>query len=149
MKIEKVLKSEISYEHYQSVILNILYSSIQIENSEESIFRKFGITRSQYNVLRILRGSKTESMNLFEIQGRMLKRMSNTTRLVDKLLDKQYVERKICSDNRRKVEVSITNNGLDLLVEIDPVLKSKHEERLNSLTYEEQSTLVNLLEKIR
>ena len=149
MNIEKVLQSKVKYKLHESVILNLFYSTILMENSEESIFRKFGLTRAQYNVLRILKGAKGNPMNLCDVQGRMLKRMSNTTRLVDKLLAKGFVERVICPDNRRKVEITITQSGLDLLEDISPVLNSKHHERLQNLTEKEQIILVELLEKLR
>lgn len=149
MNIEKVLQSTVKYKLHDSVILNLLYSTILIENSEESIFRKFGITRAQYNVLRILKGAKGNPMNLFDVQSRMLKRMSNTTRLVDKLLTKNYVERIVCPENRRKVEITITETGLNLLDDILPVLNSKHSEKLKNLSEEEQKSLIELLEKLR
>ncbi len=149
MSIEKILQSTVKYKLHDSVILNLLYSTILIENSEESIFRKFGITRAQYNVLRILKGAKGNPMNLFDVQSRMLKRMSNTTRLVDKLLTKNYVERIVCPENRRKVEITITETGLNLLDEILPILNSKHFEKLKNLSEEEQKSLIKLLEKLR
>lgn len=149
MNIEQVLQSKVKYKLHESVILNLLYGTILIENSEESIFRRFGITRAQYNVLRILKGAKGSPMNLCDVQGRMLKRMSNTTRLVDKLLAKEFVERIICPDNRRKVEITITESGLTLLDEIAPVLKTKHEDRLKNLSEAEQHQLIELLEKLR
>lgn len=149
MNIEQVLQSKIKYKLHESVILNLLYSTILVENSEESIFRRFGITRAQYNVLRILKGAKGVPMNLCDVQGRMLKRMSNTTRLVDKLLAKGFVERIVCPDNRRKVEITVTEIGLELLDNIAPVLQDKHEERLNNLSEDEQNKLVELLEKLR
>lgn len=149
MSIEKILQSKVKYKQHESVILNLLYNTILIENSEESIFRRFGITRAQYNVLRILKGAKDKPMNLCDVQGRMLKRMSNTTRLVDKLLTKAYVERIVCPNNRRKVEITITSQGLDLLEKISPVLDRKHLERLENLTNQEQLTLIELLEKLR
>lgn len=149
VSIEKVLQSKVKYKQHESVILNILYNTILIENSEETIFRRFGITRAQYNVLRILKGAKGVPMNLCDVQGRMLKRMSNTTRLVDKLLAKELVQRIVCPDNRRKVEITITQSGLDLLEEISPVLDQKHHERLKNLSDEEQLKLIELLEKLR
>lgn len=149
MKIEDVLKSDKKYHTYERVILNLVYNTILIENIEESIFGRFGLTRAQYNVLRILRGSKGTTLNLFDIQDRMLKKMSNTTRLVDKLVTLELVHRETNPDNRRKVEISITSNGLDLLEKIDPVLEIKHKERLQKLSEEEQTTLISLLEKMR
>ncbi len=149
MNIEQVLQSKVKYKLHESVILNLIYSTILIENSEESIFRKFGITRAQYNVLRILNGAKGNPMNLCDVQGRMLKRMSNTTRLVDKLLAKGFVERIICPNNRRKVEITVTELGINLIEDISPVLKLKHEDRLKRLSQNEQQQLVELLEKLR
>jgi hypothetical protein len=100
-------------------------------------------------VLRILRGQKGKPANMSVIQERMISKNSNTTRLVDKLILKELVIRKICPSNKRKMEITITEKGLDILKKLDPIV-IEHENNLAShLTTEELTLLNNLLEKYR
>ena len=78
----------------------------------------------------------------------MIHKMSNTTRLVDKLIDKKLVSRKICKDNRRKIEISITPKGLDLLSQLDTLIQKTEADILQPLALEEQKTLRHLINKI-
>jgi DNA-binding MarR family transcriptional regulator len=113
------------------------------------LLKPYDLSGEQFNVLRILRGQKGNPANMFVIQERMLAKTSNTTRLVDKLLLKSLVTRKVCLENRRKIEVLITPKGLDLLSELDPkVLKHEHLFSKN-LKPEELENLNILLEKYR
>ena len=82
------------------------------------------------------------------VQQRMVNRMSNTTRLIDKLIEKNLVRRVVCLDNRRKIELSITQKGLDLLVRLDPLISNEEEKLTQSLTINEKKQLLGLLEKI-
>ncbi|MNL42354.1 DNA-binding transcriptional repressor MarR [compost metagenome] len=111
--------------------------------------KPYDLSGEQYNVLRILRGQKGHPANMCVIQERMLAKTSNTTRLVDKLLLKDYVTRNVCPGNRRKIEVSITQKGLDVLKELDP--KVDEHERLfaRNISPEELELLNQLLEKYR
>src|SRR5690606_4202041 len=99
--------------------------------------------------LRILRGKKGETTNLQDIQTRMISKMSNTTRLVDKLISKSLVKRNICKLNRRKVEIFITENGLQLLQSIDPLIEESEVQMTAPLSPQELETLINLLNKLR
>jgi DNA-binding MarR family transcriptional regulator len=149
MKIEDALKSTVDYNKSTSAILNVLYTQNVITDSFNEIIRPYDISGEQYNVLRILRGQKGCPANMCIIQERMLAKTSNTTRLVDKLLLKDLVTRNVCPENRRKIEVLITQKGLDLLTELDPKVK-KHEEVFSkNLNEEELIQLNTLLEKYR
>jgi DNA-binding MarR family transcriptional regulator len=86
---------------------------------------------------------------MFVIQERMLAKTSNTTRLVDKLLLKELVTREVCPANRRKIEVTITQKGLDLLIELEPKVKIHEESYSQKLSEEERLQLNELLEKFR
>jgi DNA-binding MarR family transcriptional regulator len=99
--------------------------------------------------LRILRGQKGCPANLSAIQERMVHKNSNAGRLIDKLLLKGLVERNTCKENRRKIEVLITEKGLDLLSTIDPELDKLENKNLLNFTKEEATTLNKLLEKLR
>ncbi|MGL2993797.1 MarR family winged helix-turn-helix transcriptional regulator [Flavobacterium sp. TSSA_36] len=149
MKIEQILKSTIDYNESTRAILNIMYTDTVITESFNDIIKPYDISGEQYNVLRILRGQKGSPANMCVIQERMLAKTSNTTRLVDKLLLKKLVTRNVCPDNRRKIEVLITEKGLLLLKELEPQLKVHEECFASNLTAEELQQLNHLLEKYR
>ncbi len=129
-------------------VINILYTSRYIEKQGER-FKSYGLTMQQYNVLRILRGQNGSPANLCTLQERMIDKNSNTTRLVDKLIGKELVERNRCAENRRKVEIFITEKGLKLLEEMDPITEEANKEILKYLNENELQTLNKLLDKLR
>ncbi|WP_264563732.1 MarR family winged helix-turn-helix transcriptional regulator [Flavobacterium sp. N3904] len=149
MKIEDELKSTVDYTKSTRVVLNLMYTQNVIADSFNEIIKSYDISGEQYNVLRILRGQKGHPANMCIIQERMLARTSNTTRLVDKLLLKDFVTRNVCPENRRKIEVLITQKGLDLLTELDPKVKEHEEQFAKNLSEEELVQLNTLLEKYR
>lgn len=149
MKIEEVLKSTAPMDDSKKIILNILYTQNVVIDSFNEIAKPYEISGEQYNVLRILRGQKGNPANMYSIQERMLAKTSNTTRLVDKLLLKDLVTRNVCPENRRKIEVLITQKGLDLLKELDPKVNAHEAFFSNNLSAEEQISLNQLLEKYR
>ncbi|WP_158727992.1 MULTISPECIES: MarR family winged helix-turn-helix transcriptional regulator [unclassified Flavobacterium] len=149
MKIEEILKSTVTMDNSKKIILNILYTQNVITENFNEILKPFEISSEQYNVLRILRGQKGNPANMSVIQERMLAKTSNTTRLVDKLLLKEYVTRKVCPDNRRKIEVLITLKGLEVLSELDPKVIAHERFFSQNLTPEEIEQLNALLEKYR
>jgi DNA-binding MarR family transcriptional regulator len=149
MKIEDALKSTVDYSKSTRVVLNVMYTQNVITDSFNDIIKKYDISGEQYNVLRILRGQKGCPANMCIIQERMLAKTSNTTRLVDKLLLKDLVTRNVCPENRRKIEVLITQKGLDLLIELDPKVREHEESFAKNLNEEELEQLNTLLEKYR
>lgn len=149
MKIEDVIKSTVPLNIGKKIVLNIMYTQNVIGENFHEILKPYDLSSEQYNVLRILRGQKGKLANMCVIQERMIAKTSNTTRLVDKLLLKELVTREVCPDNRRKMEVGITQKGLDLLKELDEKVE-KHEMHFTSnLTEAEQEQLNYLLEKYR
>ena len=149
MKIEDVIKSTAPLDNAKKVILNFTYTQNVIGDKFHEILKPYDISREQYNVLRILRGQKGCPANLCIIQERMLSKNSNTTRLIDKLLLKEYVTREVCPDNRRKIEVLITKKGLTILTELDPLVVEHEQLFANNLTQLELEQLNTLLEKYR
>ncbi len=129
-------------------VINIVYTSRVIEMAT-SVFKDFNLTNQQYNVLRILRGQKGKPANLSTLQERMIDRNSNTTRLVDKLIQKKLVTRKVCPENRRKIEILITEKGLSVLKELDPIITEANQKAVKNLNTEELETLNSLLDKLR
>ena len=149
MKIEDVIKSTVPLDDAKKVIINFMYTQNVIGDKLHEILKPYDISREQYNVLRILRGQKGKPANMCVIQERMLSKNSNTTRLIDKLLLKNYVTREVCPDNRRKIEVLITQKGVNILTELDPVVLEHEKLFANNLTSQELEQLNTLLEKYR
>lgn len=149
MKIEDEIKSTIALDISKKIILNVLYTQNVINDNFNDILKPYDISGEQYNVLRILRGQKGSPANMFVIQERMLARTSNTTRLVDKLLLKNLVTRNVCPENRRKIEVLITEKGLNVLNELDPKVIEHEKFFSNNLSSQEAEQLNSLLEKYR
>lgn len=149
MKIEEVIKSNVALDDAKKVILNLMYAQNVIGDKFNELLKPCDVSAEQYNVLRILRGQKGAAVNMCDIQERMLAKNSNTTRLIDKLLVKDYVTREICPVNRRKMEILITAKGLSLLEELDAKVKSHEETFASNLTTDELQYLNQLLEKYR
>lgn len=119
MSLEQDIKQEKFQNEYEKMVVNILYTSSWLYNINSSRFKQHGITPEQYNVLRILRGSNPKPMMLADITCRMIDKNSNATRLVEKLRQKGLLRREICENNRRQVDISITEKGLEALKKID------------------------------
>lgn len=149
MTIESIIKSASPLALPKRTVLNILYTQNVISDKFSEVLKPFDISGEQFNVLRILRGQKGCPANMSLIQERMLAKTSNTTRLVDKLLLKGLVTREVCPDNRRKIEVHITQKGMDLLDELNPKVDEHEQLFATNMTTEELENLNNLLEKFR
>jgi DNA-binding MarR family transcriptional regulator len=149
MRIEEIIKSSVAMDDSKKVILNLMYTQNVIADKFNEILKPHDLSSEQYNVLRILRGQKGCPANMCLIQERMIAKNSNTTRLIDKLLLKELVTREVCPENRRKIEVQITQKGLDLLSELDPRVLEHEKEFSNNLSPEEIEQLNSLLEKYR
>ncbi|WP_337041276.1 MarR family winged helix-turn-helix transcriptional regulator [Emticicia sp. 17c] len=149
MSIEKDIKQQKPFKSpFQKLVVNILYTNNWMNNDHHNILKPYGLTAQQYNVLRILRGQYPNPITVNGIIERMLDKMSNASRLVDKLLVKNLVTRCDNKDDRRACDVKITTKGLDVLKEID-VMQEQWESSFSSLTPEEAETLSNLLDKLR
>jgi len=148
MSIEKDIKQANFKSPYSKAVINILYTNNWLQSLQVEIFKPFGLTLQQYNVLRILRGQYPNPITVIAIIERMLDKMSNASRLVDKLLVKELVVRKLCPHDRRAVDVIITEKGLNLLEELD-ALQNQWESKLHGLTENEALQLSNLLDKMR
>lgn len=149
MKIEDEIKSSIPLKVSKKIILNILYTQNVVNEKFNEVLKPYDLSGEQYNVLRILRGQKGNPANMCLIQERMVAKTSNTTRLVDKLLLKNLVTRNVCPENRRKIEVAITQKGLDVLTKLDPKVIEHENYFSQNLSTEELEQLNALLEKYR
>ena len=149
MRIEDIIKSTVTLDDAKKVILNVMFTQNVISDKFNEVLKPYDLSSEQYNVLRILRGQKGVPTNMCVIQERMIAKNSNTTRLIDKLLLKELVTRDVCTENRRKIEVLITDKGMDILTELDPKVIAHEQQFANNLTTEELEKLNFLLEKYR
>jgi DNA-binding MarR family transcriptional regulator len=115
---EAIKQTGFKHEH-EKMVINLLFTSGWLQCRQQQFFRQYDISPEQYNVLRILRGQYPNTATVSLVQERMLDRMSNASRLIDKLKLKDLVERSECKKDRRQMDVSITEKGLKLLEEID------------------------------
>lgn len=148
MSLEKDIQQTNFKSPYSKAIINIIYTNNWLQSLQVEIFKPFDLTLQQYNVLRILRGQYPNPITVIAIIERMLDKMSNASRLVDKLIVKELVIRKSCPHDRRAVDVVITEKGLNLLDEID-VIQHKWEEKFHGLDEKEVLLLSELLDKMR
>lgn len=109
--------------------------------------KPFDVSLQQFNVLRILKGQKGKPANLSTINERMVTKMSNTTRLVDKLIAKQFVDRHVCESNRRKVEILITEEGMQALEKMNLAIQTAEKEVLANVDTSDLNELNQLLDK--
>ena len=129
-------------------IISILKTSAFISEILLSGLKPYKISEQQFNVLRILRGQKGIAANLSTVQDRMVHKMSNTTRLIDKLIKKKLVKRNVCVKNRRKIELFITEDGLDLLKKIDPISDEIEKKILSNISSQDLNSLISILNLI-
>lgn len=147
MNVEEIIKTEKQIPLESRTIIHLMLVYNKVNDAIASALKPFEISIQQFNVLRILRGQKGCPANLSTLNERMVTKMSNTTRLVDKLLAKGYVDRVICKTNRRKVEITITEEGKSLLQKVDKVVKNTEQEIVRGLNEKELNQLNTLLHK--
>ena len=148
MSIETAIKTIHKMGINTKTVINIMYTSRIMEEAIVAVLKPYDLSIQQYNVLRILRGQKGNPANLSTLQERMIDRSSNTTRLVDKLIKKEWVSRNVCAKNRRKVEIFITEKGLAILQVLDPITEENNNKIVSNLStnqLEELNTLLDLL----
>ena len=133
----------------KKLVISLLQTINEVSSKMNSALKPYGISEQQFNVLRILRGQKGNPISLAEVQEHMITKMSNTTRLIDKLEAKNCVRRVINEENKRKIDLTITNVGLDLLKRTDEILTTTENELVAGLTTNEKAELTALLRKLR
>lgn len=132
----------------KNAIISILQASAFISDVLLKGLKPHDISEQQFNVLRILRGQNGIAANLSTVQKRMVHKMSNTTRLIDKLIQKKLVKRNVCKENRRKIELFITEDGLDFLKKIDPIIDEIEKKILSNVPSKDLNSLISILNSI-
>lgn len=142
--ISKDINSKFANSKVKALI-NILYTANWITSFQNDFFKPFGISPQQFNILKILNGAK-EPLKVQTIKNRMIERSPNVTRLMDKLCDKNLIERIPCPDDRRVVHIEITTKGIELLNDIS---ENFNDELVKNITHEEAQQLSDILDKMR
>jgi DNA-binding MarR family transcriptional regulator len=131
LKLEEAIKQKRFESPQIKAMLNIMYTANWLMGEFRDVYKPFGITPQQYNVLRILRGKHPEFINPSEIKEVMIDKNPDITRLCDRLLAMGLIGRSIDSDNRRKMNIVITDQGLHLLAQIQPLLTERQTQILH------------------
>jgi DNA-binding MarR family transcriptional regulator len=147
MSIEKDIQQSKFRNEYQKTVVNIIYTYNWVTEKTKQIFERGDITQQQYNILRILRGAG-KPLSTLQIRQRMLDKMSDTSRIVDRLVKKDLVKKVICKTDRRLVDVTITESGMSLLEKLDS-FNDEMDALLGNITEDEAKMLNQLLDKIR
>jgi DNA-binding MarR family transcriptional regulator len=148
LRIEDEIKQTEFTDEFMKAVLNIFVTADRLSSATNAALRPFGVSKEQFNVLRILRGQHPTPSSVGSISDRMISKSSNATRLVEKLRQKAYVERNLCPTNRRQVDILITEKGLSALSEMDLVVRSSSND-MRTLTKAESRQLNRLLDKMR
>ena len=148
-KLENAIEQvEFSSDNHK-ITLNFLFTYNWFKEAQKNFFKPYDITPQQFNVLRILRGSYPNPLSTSQVRERMLDKMSDASRIVDRLVKKGLVIRTVTKSDKRLVDVLISANGLELLDRIDGPLEKFMEDAFRNLTSNEKNLFVDLLEKIR
>lgn len=146
MEIGKEINSRFKSPQ-QKAIINVRFTSNWMSNLQNSYMSKFDLSMPQFNILRILRGAN-QAINVNTVKERMIEKSPNTTRLMDKLIEKELINRIRCEKDRRVVYVEISSKGLEILAEID-ISFDNNSFFTDKLNDDEAETLSNLLDKLR
>lgn len=148
MKLEDEIQQKKFKSETQKLAINLTYTHNWLNAHYSAMFRTSDITMQQFNVLRILRGQYPNPCSVKLIKERMLDRMSDASRIVDKLKSKGLLDRRECPMDRRSVDILITEQGLELLASMDSI-DENFKQVFKTLTEEEMQTLNHLLDKLR
>jgi len=147
--IEEAIQQPAFSSEIHRAQVNIIYTSAWINQTTASALKPFGLSLQQFNILRILRGRAGKPATIKLLTERMLDKMSNASRLVDKLKEKGLVDRQECPTDRRRVDIVITEKGLDMVKRASSAVENTRAKQFESLTDSEAETLSHLLDKLR
>lgn len=148
MELEKEINQKKFRNESHKLMVNIIYTFNWMNSSQTDFLKPYDITYQQFNVLRILRGQQMQPASIKLIRERMLDKMSDASRIVEKLRTKGLAERHICQHDRRSCQVFITQTGMNLLSELDKQ-DVQTESHFNNLNETEKKQLNFLLDKLR
>jgi DNA-binding MarR family transcriptional regulator len=147
MSLEKDINQPKFRNDYQKALVNIVYTYNWMTEQLKQVFEKEGLTMQQFNILRILRGNNGP-LSTLQIRERMLDKMSDTSRIVDRLIIKGFAKKSICKTDKRLVDVFITDKGKKILSKLDKT-EDKMDHIIDSISEAEAKTLNKILDKLR
>lgn len=148
MRIDDEIQSSKFEDNYQKAVINIAYTDGWLKNTFNCHFEKHNLTQQQFNILRILRGQYPKPATVNMLKERMIDKMSDASRIVDRLVQKDMITRCTNNKDRRAVDIRISDKGLETLATMDAEFKTKDFIK-NNLTSEEAAQLSDLLDKLR
>lgn len=148
MKIEEAIKSNFKSEYHKAHV-NVIYSAAWMSQQSTQLLKPYNVSWQQFNILRILRGMHPEPATVKLLTERMIDKMSNASRLVDKLMKKEFVKRQTCTEDRRRVNIAITSLGLEVLASASKEMEANMENYMEAITQEEALELNRILDKLR
>ncbi len=135
---------------HATAYFNFLHTANWIELQVKGVLRPHDLTHAQFNILKILNGSHPVPLSANDIKERMIFKNPDVTRLIDRLVKKGFVVRAICADNRRKVDISISQLGMELLDDLFPKVRDAVKNFFEQqITVEEASELNRILDKMK
>ncbi|QHS59311.1 MarR family winged helix-turn-helix transcriptional regulator [Chitinophaga agri] len=149
MKIEQAINQRKFKDDYHKIVVNLLYTGNWLRDALGANLKEHGLLPQHYNALRIIKGRHPEPVSAGDIKDVMLDKASDVTRLLDKLEKLEYVQRRLCPHNRRKMDISITPQGLKLLSDLDVLMDTFYEDLADRITEDEAAVLSDLLDKVR
>ena len=149
MKIEEEIQQKTFRNEYHKAQINVLFTAAWLSKQSSALLKPFNISWQQFNIMRILKGMYPEPASIKLLTERMIDKMSNASRLVEKLKSKGLVERKTCSEDRRRVNIQLTESGIKTLEQASRVLEESMEVKLKILSPEEAEVLNGILDKMR
>jgi len=149
MKIEQAIKQSVFTSEDQKLTLYFMYTFNVFKEDQKAFFKPYEITLQQFNVLRILRGNHPKPYTTSQVRERMLDKMSDASRIVERLVKKGLVKRSTTKADKRLVDVVISKKGLLLLKTIDKPLEDQMQKTFEDFTQAEKSTFIKLLNKMR
>lgn len=147
MSLEKDINQPKFRNDYQKAVVNIVFTYNWLTEKLKQVFEREDLTMQQFNILRILRGSNAP-LSTLQIRERMLDKMSDTSRIVDRLVIKGLVKKVTCKTDKRLVDVTITDKGKKILQQLDKA-EDEMDAIINDLSTAEVKTLNKLLDKMR
>ncbi|MGZ5244022.1 MAG: MarR family winged helix-turn-helix transcriptional regulator [Bacteroidia bacterium] len=148
MKLEDEIKQAKFKSVYAKLAVNISYTHFWVQDQMRQLLKIHQISLQQFNILRILRGQHPKPATINLLKERMLDKSSDASRLVERLRKKGLIERMVCEEDRRSVNIVITEKGLELLTKLESI-DEMHSKIFDALSEEEATQLNNLLDKIR
>lgn len=149
LRIEDAIQQKRFKSEHHKAQVNLLYTAAWVNQQSTQALKPFNISVQQFNILRILRGLHPETATVKLLTERMIDKMSNASRLVEKLKKKGLVDRTNCLEDRRRVNISITQAGLDLLAEASQALENASMSQMEYLNNKEAELLNDFLDRVR